>query len=178
MQGIQVIKMYAWEKPFQGVVKEARRKEIKQIRYASYLRGFYLSTMVFTERSTLYITIAAAVLMGNMISADIVFSMAGYYNILQLVAAIWYPLAVSFGAEALVSLKRVQTFLLKDGCEDKPSGITYKPNSEGDKQAVVLKQVGANWDFTKPYKTLDNINLVIPKGQLCAVIGPVGAGKV
>lgn len=178
VQGIQVIKMYAWEKPFQNVVKEARRREIKQIRYASYLRGFYLSTMVFTERSTLYITIAAAVLMGNIISADIVFSMAGYYNILQLVAAIWYPLAVSFGAEALVSLKRVQTYLQQDGCEDKATGVIYKSNNEGDKQAVVLKQVGANWDISKPTKTLENIDLVIPKGQLCAVIGPVGAGKV
>ncbi|KAI8129034.1 putative multidrug resistance-associated protein lethal(2)03659 [Lucilia cuprina] len=177
VQGIQVIKMYAWEKPFQNVVKEARRKEIKQIRYASYLRGFYLSTMVFTERSTLYITIAAAVLMGNMISADIVFSAAGYYNILQLVAAIWYPLAVSFGAEALVSLTRIQTYLQQEGCDDKPAAITYKSNNEGDKEAVVLKQVGANWDLAKPNKTLEDINLVIPKGQLCAVIGPVGAGK-
>lgn len=37
--GIQVIKMYAWEIPFQKVVAEARRMEIKQIRYASYIRG-------------------------------------------------------------------------------------------------------------------------------------------
>lgn len=37
--GIQVIKMYAWELPFQKVVAEARRLEIQQIRYASYIRG-------------------------------------------------------------------------------------------------------------------------------------------
>ncbi|XP_058974144.1 ATP-binding cassette sub-family C member 4 isoform X2 [Musca domestica] len=177
VQGIQVIKMYAWEKPFQNVVKEARRREVKQIRYASYLRGFYLSTMVFTERSTLYITIAAAVLLGSAVSADIVFSMAGYYNIFQLVAAIWYPLAVSFGAEALVSLKRVQTFLKMEGCEENTPGLVYKSNIEGDKHAVVLKNVSANWDNLKPQKTLQNIDLIIPKGQLCAIIGPVGAGK-
>ncbi|XP_073824771.1 CF transmembrane conductance regulator [Musca autumnalis] len=177
VQGIQVIKMYAWEKPFQNVVKEARRREVKQIRYASYLRGFYLSTMVFTERSTLYITIAAAVLLGGAVSADIVFSMAGYYNIFQLVAAIWYPLAVSFGAEALVSLKRVQNFLKMEGCEENTPGLVYKSNMEGDKQAVTLKNVSANWDNLKPQKTLQDINLVIPKGQLCAIIGPVGAGK-
>lgn len=39
VQGIQVIKMYAWEKPFQVVVAEARRREVKQIRYASFIRG-------------------------------------------------------------------------------------------------------------------------------------------
>lgn len=37
--GIQVIKMYAWEKPFEKVVSEARRLEIQQIRHASYIRG-------------------------------------------------------------------------------------------------------------------------------------------
>lgn len=42
VQGVQVIKMYAWEKPFQTVVAEARRREIKQIRFASYIRGINL----------------------------------------------------------------------------------------------------------------------------------------
>lgn len=42
IQGIQVIKMYAWEKPFQIVVAETRRREVKQIRYASFIRGVNL----------------------------------------------------------------------------------------------------------------------------------------
>lgn len=50
INGIQVIKMYAWEIPFQKVVAEARRLEIKQIRYASYIRGVNLSSFVFIER--------------------------------------------------------------------------------------------------------------------------------
>ncbi|XP_049304937.1 ATP-binding cassette sub-family C member 4 isoform X3 [Bactrocera dorsalis] len=181
VQGIQVIKMYAWEKPFQAVVGEARRREIKQIRYASYLRGFHLSTMVITKRSTLYITIAAAVLMGNQISADIVFSAATYINSLHLFAAIWYPIAVSFGAQALVSLNRVETFLQQEGHDEKAHGLTHKKDSKTSESsaanAIVLKQVNANWDLTKPQHTLQDINLEIKRGQLCAVIGPVGAGK-
>lgn len=47
--GIQVIKMYAWEYPFAKVVAEARRLEIKQIRYAAYIRGVNLSSFVFIE---------------------------------------------------------------------------------------------------------------------------------
>lgn len=42
IQGIQVIKMYAWEKSFNNVVAEARRQEVQQIRYASYIRGINL----------------------------------------------------------------------------------------------------------------------------------------
>ncbi|EDW66850.1 ATP-binding cassette sub-family C member 4 [Drosophila virilis] len=178
VQGIQVIKMYAWEKPFQAVVAEARRCEIQQIRYASYLRGFYLSTMVFTERSTLYITLVAAALMGQQITADFVFSAASYYNILQLVAAIWYPLAVTFGAEALVSLRRIQAFLQLEGRDEKVHGLTHKGQQEsGDTRAIVLKDISASWDKEKPQRTLQNFNLKIEKGQLCAVIGQVGAGK-
>lgn len=85
IQGIQVIKMYAWELPFQKVVAEARRIEVKEIRYASYIRGINVSTMVFIERSTLFITIAACILMDQSITADVVFSMAQYFNILQVI---------------------------------------------------------------------------------------------
>jgi ATP-binding cassette, subfamily C (CFTR/MRP), member 4 len=102
IQGIQVIKMYAWETPFRSVVKQARKKEVDQIEWASYIRGIYLSTMVFTERSTLFIAILACIYEGRPITADLVFSMATFFNVLQLTAAIFYPLAVSMGAEALV----------------------------------------------------------------------------
>lgn len=83
IQGIQVIKMYAWEIPFQKVVAEARRMEVSKIRLVSYLRGVNLSTMVIIERSTLFLTIATCVALDEDISADIVFAMAQYFNILQ-----------------------------------------------------------------------------------------------
>lgn len=48
------------------------------------------------------------VLLGNSISADVVFSMAQYFNILQLTMAILYPMAVAAAAEAAVSIKRIE----------------------------------------------------------------------
>jgi len=48
------------------------------------------------------------VLYGHSISADKVFSMAQYFNILQLTMAIWYPTAVAGAAEAAVSIKRIE----------------------------------------------------------------------
>lgn len=77
----------------------------------SYLRGFTLATFVFTEKTTLYFTIMAYVLYGYSISADKVFSMARYFNILQLTMAILYPMAVANAAEAAVSIKRIEVRL-------------------------------------------------------------------
>lgn len=50
----------------------------------------------------------AYVLYGHSISADKVFSMAQYFNILQLTMAILYPMAVAGAAEAAISVKRIE----------------------------------------------------------------------
>lgn len=88
------------------------RYEIDVLTIMSYLRGFTFATFVFTERTTLYFTIMAYVLCGYSISADKVFSMARYFNILQLTMAVWYPMAVAAAAEAAVSLKRIEVRLI------------------------------------------------------------------
>ncbi|XP_055540970.1 probable multidrug resistance-associated protein lethal(2)03659 isoform X2 [Wyeomyia smithii] len=183
IQGIQVIKMYAWEKPFHTVVSLARKKEVRQIRWASYIRGIYLSTMMFTERSTLFLAIATCYFEGRAITADIVFPMAQFFNILQLTAAIFYPLAVSLGAEALVSIDRIQEFLEIDEQDTKMTGllkndleIINKKTPTGQRNAVELNNVSASWDNGKE-KTLENITLNAKNGQLLAIVGPVGAGK-
>lgn len=123
IEGIQVIKMYAWEIPFQKVVTEARRLEIQQIRYASYIRGVNLSSFIFIERSTLFISIAACILTGHSITADVVFSMAQYFNVLQMNAAIFYPFALSCLAEAMVSAKRIEEFLVKEEKNETELGV-------------------------------------------------------
>lgn len=174
MQGIQVIKMYAWENSFMAVVSKTRLSEIQQLRYANYLYGFQRTTRFFIQRSTLFITLAAAVLLGQGITADFVFSVEVYYNILQTVAAVYYPLAVNLGVEALVSLGRIQTFLLQ---EERAERMLEQQQGGADECAIVLKDMHASWEKEKPQRTLQSLNLQIKRGQLCAVIGPVGAGK-
>uniref|UniRef100_A0A2M4AEM2 Putative abc transporter c family member n=1 Tax=Anopheles triannulatus TaxID=58253 RepID=A0A2M4AEM2_9DIPT len=183
IQGIQVIKMYAWEKPFHKVVSNARKKEVRQIRWASYIRGIYLSTMIFTERSTLFLAIACCVIEGRAITADIVFPMAQFFNILQLTAAIFYPLAVSLGAEALVSIDRIQEFLAQDEHDPNAQASGLKRNIDDlhlqdniGRPAIDLQNVTASWEETTD-KTLKDLTVQIGTGKLLAVIGPVGSGK-
>lgn len=180
IQGIQVIKMYAWELPFQRVVAEARRREIQQIRYASYIRGINLSSFVFIERSTLFIAIATCIFTDQGISAESVFSMAQFFNILQLNAAIFYPMALAFAAEALVTFKRIEEFLMKPEKREQEAGLERRASMvivDTKLNAVELNGVSASWDDAAKQRTLNDIDLKVKPGQLCAVIGPVGAGK-
>ena len=169
IRGMQVIKMYAWELCFRNVVKESRRLEIRETRKAAYLRSFYLSSMILPERLTLFITIVAAVEMGQTISADAIFAIANLYHVFQLVAGIFCPMAISFAAEAFVSIKRIEEFLLQP---EKPTSQNSTPLS---KLAVEINNVTASWDAKTDI--LKNINLKVPKGKLCIIAGPVGSGK-
>lgn len=84
------------------------RVEMKLIGKTSYIRGFSLALMVFTERTALYATIVMFVLGGNQLRGDIVFSISQYYNLLQLTVSIMFPFALSTLGEARISVKRIQ----------------------------------------------------------------------
>ncbi|CAG9814462.1 unnamed protein product [Phaedon cochleariae] len=169
ISGIQVIKMYAWEKSFEKMVKSARATEIVDLTSTSYLRGLFSSCMVFIERLCLFLTVICYTLLGNIISAAKVFSVAQSLNTLQFSMAILYPQAISTGAEALMSIKRLEEFLVMEEKE------TIIPFEELKAPGVVLSNVCASW--TGISRTLSDISLQIPPGTLCAVIGQVGSGK-
>ena len=173
--GIQVIKMYAWEKPFEKVVALARKYEIKIVAKTSYIRGFSLALMVFTERAAAYLTLITYVLMGNKLTADVVFAVAQLFNTVQLYMCILYPLGVSTFAEAKTSVKRIEEFLLLEENNATPQ-ITSVAESEKN-GTVKLNQVSASWVPNPIVSTLLDLNVDINPGTLCCVVGPVGAGK-
>ncbi|XP_066138463.1 ATP-binding cassette sub-family C member 4-like isoform X2 [Euwallacea fornicatus] len=168
INGIQVIKMYAWEKPFEKLIECLRAREISALIKSSHLKGFYSSSTVFVERLTLFLTVITYSLMGERVTANVVFSMAQFFNILQLAMAIIYPLAITLSAESWVAIKRLQEVLVLN--EKEESIIEKVPE-----KVVILKEISASW--VKHTTALKNINLVVPEGKLCAVIGPVGSGK-
>ncbi|KRT79573.1 ABC transporter ATP-binding protein, partial [Oryctes borbonicus] len=168
INGIQVVKMYVWEKPFEKIVQVARRREIKMLTYTSYLRGIYTSFSVFTERTTLYFAVICYYLLGNRITANKVFSMAQFFNILQISMAIYLPLAVQLGAEALVAIRRAEEIL---ALEERKNMVQCIYEHKG----VTTEKLQASW--TKDHPTLKCLNFSIPEGMLCAIVGPVGSGK-
>ncbi|XP_023934406.1 ATP-binding cassette sub-family C member 4 [Bicyclus anynana] len=111
INGIQVIKMYAWEIPFQKVVGQKRMDELKEVKTATILRTVFLGFMIFTERAALFLTIMAFILFGHMMSANTIYPLQQFMSAVQINITLILPLVLSFTIELFVSLRRVQDFL-------------------------------------------------------------------
>ncbi|XP_046746888.1 ATP-binding cassette sub-family C member 4-like [Diprion similis] len=193
ISGIQVVKMYSWEKPFELIVSKVRALEMKLIGYTSYLRGFHLSIMIFSERVTLYLTLITFVLMGNYLTADVTFVLATLFNVLQLTCAIAFPQAVIQSAETVVSLNRLTNFLLLDEVKaiEKSNHLTFnngaalqlseKSNGKVPQHdqgiSIELVNVAANWVYGQLPPTLCQVSMEVKSKSLTVLIGSVGSGK-
>lgn len=145
------------------------------IRKTSYIKGISLAMMVFTERLTLYLTLITYVLMGGKLTGAVVFSMAQLFNTVQLYMSIFFPMSIATYAEARVSIKRIEQFLVLE--ENAPKKLSDKELKIDNAGEIKISKVHASWIPNPIVDTLINLNLDIKPGTLCCVVGNVGAGK-
>ncbi|KAJ8923964.1 hypothetical protein NQ315_006740 [Exocentrus adspersus] len=111
ISGIQVIKMYCWEKPFSQLIAYARRKEVNAIRGHAYLIGIIYSFEIFVSRTSIFISILGYVLLGNYVTAEKVFAITAVYNVLRPVITILFSISLSSLAEVNISILRLNNIL-------------------------------------------------------------------
>jgi ATP-binding cassette, subfamily C (CFTR/MRP), member 4 len=203
INGIQVIKFYAWENSFKKLIYNAREKELKVIRKSSYIRALYMTFMLFTTRSALFCTILAMIILKNQITASKVFVISSYFQIISVVMSQMFVRGIAELAECFVVIKRLQSFLEYEEKEiamiesNKSNIKNHMQNCKSDSDIVIaLKNVNCRWktveesaeyklDKLDPLKlkeiegkmTLSNISIEIKRGILVGVLGPVGSGK-
>ncbi|XP_017862896.1 PREDICTED: probable multidrug resistance-associated protein lethal(2)03659 isoform X2 [Drosophila arizonae] len=199
ISGIQVIKMYAWEKPFGKLIELTRRKEMICIKQVNYIRGILISFAMFLSRVFVFASLVGYVLQGYVLNAEKAFYITAYYNILRRTVTMFFPQGIGQYAELMVSINRLQTFMHREETQvqdksidapsatatnDKENGSLIKngsgdvPKLNGNPESLVeFSQFSAKWNSKSTENTLDNINLKLDRRQLVAVIGPVGGGK-
>jgi ATP-binding cassette subfamily C (CFTR/MRP) protein 4 len=128
VSGIQVIKMYAWEKPFSRLVNVARvlvvhikyfsysrslcRLEMQEMLRANLLRSINYILPTFLKHICIYLCILAATLVGVPLLSSFVFVVELLYNELNNSVFVYLPVAVTQLAELRVSIKRIEDFLV------------------------------------------------------------------
>lgn len=181
LSGIQVIKMYTWEKPFADLVAKARKREIKQIRATSYIRGVLTSFIMFTTRICLFCSILAYVLAYNVISAKQVFVVTSFYNILRQTMTVFFPQGIAQVAEATISIKRLQNFMLYEDTSKPVPGLAEIQTSTKPKErrkAEAEDKVKAQYTETKQStETAEPTKEEEAKGNGNATLAPLEAGE-
>uniref|UniRef100_A0A4W5LCQ0 ATP-binding cassette, sub-family C (CFTR/MRP), member 3 n=1 Tax=Hucho hucho TaxID=62062 RepID=A0A4W5LCQ0_9TELE len=157
LNGIKVLKLYAWESSFKDKVLEIRQKELNVLRKTAYLGA--LSTMAWTSAPFLVALTTFAVYVtvdkNNILDAEKAFVSLSLFNILRFPLNM-LPQVISSIIQASVSLKRIQDFLSHDELD---------PERNHPKLGWAC--------FISP----PSINLMVPQGSLLAVVGHVGCGK-
>uniref|UniRef100_A0A8C2H5H4 ABC-type glutathione-S-conjugate transporter n=1 Tax=Cyprinus carpio TaxID=7962 RepID=A0A8C2H5H4_CYPCA len=173
LNGIKVLKLYAWEVSFKEKILQIRQKELTVLRKTAYLSA--LSTMAWTSAPFMVALTTFAVYVtvdeSNVLDAEKAFVSLSLFNILRFPLNM-LPQVISSIVQASVSLKRIQDFLSHDELD--PESVDRRNNASGNGADIV----NGTFSWAKQDQaTLDNINVMVPQGSLLAVVGHVGCGK-
>ncbi|KAM4729257.1 ATP-binding cassette sub-family C member 2 [Anableps anableps] len=172
LNGIKILKLFAWEPSFQDQVENIRGKELKVMRKFAYLTA--VSTFIFTCAPTLVslatFAVFVAVSSDNILTPEKAFTSISLFNILRFPLAM-LPMLIASIVQTTVSKKRLEKFL---GGDDLDSDIVRHDPSFNS--AVSISNGSFAWE-TDSEPLLKNVSLDIKPGRLVAIVGAVGSGK-
>lgn len=105
---MRVIKMYVWEKPFESLVELARKLEVNVIHKAMVLRSINLSVFFVSSKLITFLCLIVFLIRGGSLDPEKVFVTLSLINQLRDLMTLFFPYALSLGAESLISLKRIE----------------------------------------------------------------------
>jgi ATP-binding cassette subfamily C (CFTR/MRP) protein 1 len=181
LNGIRVIKLYAWEKSFLKRISYIRNDlelaMLKRLGLLSAVQSFTWASIPFlVSLSTFAVYVAVSPVP---LTSQTAFVAISLFNLLQFPLTV-FPNVISSTIEASVSLYRIEGYLTSD--EIDPNAVQRDPLPSSAAIAsgtplVEVKDGSFKWNKTDPEPVLENINLSVKKGELAAVVGRVGSGK-
>ncbi|XP_076628337.1 multidrug-Resistance like Protein 1 isoform X1 [Colletes latitarsis] len=174
LNGIKVLKLYAWEPSFEEQILKIRMKEIKVLKEAAYLNSGTSFIWSFAPFLVSLVSFATYILIdeNNRLDSKIAFVSLSLFNILRFPLSI-LPMMIGNMVQAYVSVKRINKFMNTEELD--PDNVQHDPSEPHE---LLIENGTFTWDMENVEKpTLKNINIQIEQGQLVAVVGTVGSGK-
>ena len=152
------------------------RQEMNVIKKTFCYKSFNFNFFFVSSRLVFLAILIPYITSGQTLTAEAAFFTLSLFNTVRLSMTLFFPNAISFLSEALVSVKRIQDFLLLEEIDEIGNSVTQKSNSEDDSIVNIL-DLCAKWDKEETSDTLKNISLEVKSGELLGIIGSVGSGK-
>uniref|UniRef100_A0A673CCA3 ABC-type glutathione-S-conjugate transporter n=1 Tax=Sphaeramia orbicularis TaxID=375764 RepID=A0A673CCA3_9TELE len=172
LNGIKILKFYAWEKAFLEQVLGYREKELKALKKSQILYSISIASFNSSSFLIAFAMFGVYVMLDdrNVLDAQKVFVSMALINILKTPLS-QLPFAISTTMQAMVSLRRLGKYLCAE--ELKVDNVSKAPLNGED---VAIENGTFSWSAESP-PCLKRINFHVPRGSLVAVVGHVGSGK-
>ena len=203
ISGARLMKVMGWEPEMAAVIRRSREAELDGVRRSSSLRAANESIFFVAPLLQGYATFALHVALGREISPEMAVITLALLNVVALSFTKFFCLGVEFGAQSLVSTRRIsrllqlpeQSRLLKrsHAAADTSAGgpaaaakvsapMRGGGGEAGDEAAKsgggVLRVVGMHCKWsTAPTPTLSGVSLEVGAQEMLLLVGSVGAGK-
>ncbi|XP_024914255.1 multidrug resistance-associated protein 1 [Cynoglossus semilaevis] len=174
LNGIKILKFYAWEKAFLEQVLGYREKELEALKKSQILYSISIASFNSSSFLIAFSMFGVYVMLDsrNVLDAQKVFVSMALINILKAPLS-QLPFAISTTMQAVVSLRRLGKYLCSE--ELKAGNVTkVQQSSEGD--GMLIDGGTFSWSAEGP-PCLKRISVRVPRGSLVAVVGHVGSGK-
>lgn len=172
LNGIKILKLYAWETPFMEKISEIREEELVATRKLCYLD---LGFEFFSSLTNVLITCSGFILYvvidsSHVLDPKTVFVCLSLFNLLKWPFSALPDTLIRF-AKAYTASNRISEFL---NAEELPPRVISK--SDDSSIHISISNATFSWDL-ESHPVLSNLNLNVKKGSLVAIIGRVGSGK-
>ncbi|KAL5489922.1 hypothetical protein ACEPAI_4754 [Sanghuangporus weigelae] len=128
LQGIRLIKLYAWEAFYSHQLASLREKEIAKIRRITYARSFLFSIVTIIPIAASVLSFITYALSGHALDPAIIFSSLQFLNIIR-APLIFFPMVLSQVSDAAVALGRIADFLAAEELQE-PYLIDKSPSNK------------------------------------------------
>ncbi|CAP23114.2 Protein CBR-MRP-4 [Caenorhabditis briggsae] len=176
LNGIKVIKLYAWEPPMEQVIEDLREKELGLIKKAAFLRTFSDMLNCASPFLVALSTFATFIFIdpSNVLTPEIAFVSLTLFNQLRSPMSQVAEL-ITQTVQVIVSNQRLKEFLMSEELNE--DAIDHRARDNSD--VICVKDASLSWESPdeKPVPSLTNISFKVHRGELVTIVGRVGAGK-
>merc|ERR1711871_760268 len=199
LENIKVLKMYAWDIRFEERIMETRSTELAHLSGMNYAAIQILALMGSFDNVLILSIIISYIGQGNSLTAEVIFPVISLIHFLKIYTQ-FVPVCAAGFVQFNISIGRINAYLRKpevikstssDGAVLYGAGRTHEdaaeirggasfkwtPIVDGKKQA---KKDGDQHSVSEgslnPF-SLENIDVVFPRGRMTLIVGATGSGK-
>eukprot|EP00756_Hemistasia_phaeocysticola_P028921 Hpha_TRINITY_DN16199_c4_g4::TRINITY_DN16199_c4_g4_i1::g.7307::m.7307/K05673/ABCC4; ATP-binding cassette, subfamily C (CFTR/MRP), member 4 len=173
LSAVLTVKAFAWELPFAGRIAELRKDEANSIFRSQCVKAANLSLSFAGPVMTSLVTFAVYWAQGNELKPEVIYPTVGLFQVIRMSLGKKFSRFCETFPEMHVAVQRLQGFLM---LEDVSRGVISQPLSDA---VLELDGVSFRWPTAekdaKP--VLSGVTFAVRRGELAAVVGPVGSGK-